>query len=185
MTRRGCCHCPSNNFRLPPRTMNLPPKASSVAGTAFRYSETMDSSLGVSAEITNAFIIVSLIGPTNDEFRFAQPILQKLSPAGSCRRRASPRDRQRPSRDRAWCPALDTRPTSATPCRCRRHKGREWRADRDRARGRGVVERRRTHSRSFRRATLGIEPIRPFPYPRAEVPICGPGMDDDETIIYP
>ncbi len=40
---------------------------------------------------------------------------------------AEPRDRQRPSRDRAWCPARDTRPTSATPCRCRRHKGREWR----------------------------------------------------------
>src|SRR6516225_7341117 len=62
ITRRGCGHSPSNNFKSPPRTMNLPPKASIVAGTAFRYSANMASSLAVSVAITNAFIIFSLIG---------------------------------------------------------------------------------------------------------------------------
>src|SRR5215468_6344123 len=62
ITSRGCGHSPSNNFKSPPRTMNLPPKASIVAGTAFRYSANMASSLAVSVAITNAFIIFSLIG---------------------------------------------------------------------------------------------------------------------------
>jgi len=65
MTRRGCGHSPSRIFRSPPRTTNLPPKASSVAGTAFRYSENVNSSVGVSAATTNAFIY----RPPTDQFK--------------------------------------------------------------------------------------------------------------------
>src|SRR3954453_17800049 len=60
ITTRGCFQSPSNNLRSPPRAMNFPPKASMVAGTALRYSANMDSSLMVSAAITNALITVSL-----------------------------------------------------------------------------------------------------------------------------
>src|SRR5215204_739753 len=58
ITTRGCFHSPSNNVRPPPRATNFPPKASIVAGTAFRYSANMDSSLTVSAAITKALITI-------------------------------------------------------------------------------------------------------------------------------
>src|SRR6516162_9912064 len=54
ITRRGCRHLPSRLVKLPPRTMNFPPKGETVGGTARRYCAKPASSLIVSAAITYA-----------------------------------------------------------------------------------------------------------------------------------